>query len=187
MGWYRSPEVLLGGRLYTIAVDLWAVGCVVGEMRRRCPLFGGTSTIDMIDRIVDAIGKPTAGDIAALETPYANFVLDCLPSEPPHRPIQEVFATESPELIDFLQLCLQVSPHKRITAQEALEHPYVGSFHNPDDEPTFGRRIVLTLPDEEEFTASRYRDQLYADVIGFDRSKFLVQESLRREQEIRDG
>jgi len=185
--WYRSPEVLLGGQLYTVAVDLWAVGCVVGEMHRRSPLLGGTSTIDMIDKIVDTVGKPSAGDIAALETPYANFVLDCLPSEPPRKPIHEVFATEPPVLIDFVQLCLQVSPYKRITAQEAMEHPYVGSFHNPDDEPTFGRRIALTLPDEEEFAASRYRDQLYADVIGFDRSRFLVQESLRREREIRDG
>merc|ERR1719287_306086 len=30
--WYRAPEILLGATLYSVPVDLWSIGCVMGEM-----------------------------------------------------------------------------------------------------------------------------------------------------------
>lgn len=37
--WYRAPELLYGSRNYTPAVDLWAVGCIMGELINKNPLF----------------------------------------------------------------------------------------------------------------------------------------------------
>ena len=44
--WYRAPEILLGSQKYTKAVDMWCVGCIVGEMFTKRPLFPGESTIN---------------------------------------------------------------------------------------------------------------------------------------------
>ena len=39
--WYRAPEVLLGSNVYTVAIDNWAVGCVLGDLLRNKPLIPG--------------------------------------------------------------------------------------------------------------------------------------------------
>jgi cyclin-dependent kinase len=49
--WYRSPEILLGGRQYSTGVDMWSVGAIFAEMCTRKPLFPGDSEIDEIFKI----------------------------------------------------------------------------------------------------------------------------------------
>ena len=49
--WYRSPEILLGGKHYAPAVDMWSVGCIFAEMVTRKPLFPGDSEIDELFKI----------------------------------------------------------------------------------------------------------------------------------------
>jgi serine/threonine protein kinase len=44
--WYRAPELLYGARRYTEGVDLWAVGCILGELLNSSPLFPGENDID---------------------------------------------------------------------------------------------------------------------------------------------
>ena len=56
--WYRPPEVLLGSRQYSTAVDMWSVGCIFAEMSNRTPLFPGDSEIDEIFRIFRTMGTP---------------------------------------------------------------------------------------------------------------------------------
>jgi len=49
--WYRAPEILLGGKLYSTPVDVWSMGCIFAEMVTRRPLFQGDSEIDQLYRI----------------------------------------------------------------------------------------------------------------------------------------
>ena len=49
--WYRAPEVLLGSRHYSTAIDMWSVGCIFAEMAMKQPLFPGDSEIDEIFKI----------------------------------------------------------------------------------------------------------------------------------------
>jgi len=46
--WYRSPELLLGVHSYGPEVDMWAIGCLIGEMATGDPLFPGDSEIDCL-------------------------------------------------------------------------------------------------------------------------------------------
>ncbi|CAN0067248.1 unnamed protein product, partial [Choristocarpus tenellus] len=46
--WYRAPEILLGSPRYTKGVDIWAVGCILGEMLSGRPTFPGTSTMNQV-------------------------------------------------------------------------------------------------------------------------------------------
>ena len=56
--WYRSPELLLGATEYTIAVDMWSVGCIFFEMVVMQALFPGDTAIEMIERIFELLGTP---------------------------------------------------------------------------------------------------------------------------------
>lgn len=57
--WYRAPEVLLGSRHYSTAIDMWSVGCIMAEMvMSGQPLFPGDSEIDQIFKIFKILGTP---------------------------------------------------------------------------------------------------------------------------------
>merc|ERR550537_1583910 len=92
--WYRSPEMLLGGSRYTTACDIWALGCITGEMRLREPFIHGGCTQEMLDLMIDMFGKPTSFDIACMEAQYAPMMLEHLPPEPPRRSIDKRFIGE---------------------------------------------------------------------------------------------
>ena len=46
--WYRAPEILLGSTKYTKGVDMWSVGCILGELLGGKPMFPGTSTMNQV-------------------------------------------------------------------------------------------------------------------------------------------
>ena len=50
--WYRAPEILLGCKRYTTGVDLWSLGCILGEMLSRSPLFPGNSTLEQVSTYI---------------------------------------------------------------------------------------------------------------------------------------
>jgi len=57
--WYRAPEILLGSSQYTKAVDVWSIGCILGELVNGKAIFPGTSTLNQIERILGLLGRPT--------------------------------------------------------------------------------------------------------------------------------
>ncbi|KAI8971470.1 kinase-like domain-containing protein, partial [Mycotypha africana] len=57
--WYRAPELLLGAKEYTTAIDMWSVGCIFAELLNNEPLLPGRSEIDQLDKIFKLLGTPT--------------------------------------------------------------------------------------------------------------------------------
>lgn len=55
--WYRAPELLLGSSHYGKEVDMWAVGCIMGELIDGQPLFPGDSDIDQLFVIQKLLGE----------------------------------------------------------------------------------------------------------------------------------
>lgn len=55
--WYRPPELLFGCTSQTTAIDMWATGCILGELLAHKPLLPGLSEISQIDMIVDLLGE----------------------------------------------------------------------------------------------------------------------------------
>ncbi|KAF4743004.1 hypothetical protein FOZ62_032303 [Perkinsus olseni] len=162
--WYRAPEILLGSTSYTKGVDMWSVGCILGELISGKPIFPGTSTMNQLDRIMEVTGRPTPSDIEGMQSPFAATMLESLPATRP-RPLTEMFPSASVEALDLLRLCLQFNPGKRISATEALKHPYVVQFHNPDEEPSCPSVIRIPIDDNTRLTVSDYRDRLYSEVM----------------------
>ena len=57
--WYRAPEILLGSTKYTKSVDMWSVGCILGELIIGKSIFPGVSTLNQIERVLELTGKPS--------------------------------------------------------------------------------------------------------------------------------
>lgn len=61
--WYRAPEILLGSTKYAKAVDMWSIGCIIGELITNRAIFPGNSTLNQIEKVLELIGKPSESDI----------------------------------------------------------------------------------------------------------------------------
>ena len=73
--WYRAPEILMGSQRYTKAVDMWSVGCIVGEMMVGKALFPGNSTLNQIEWVINLIGRPNSSDFEAMSAPQAQHII----------------------------------------------------------------------------------------------------------------
>ncbi|KAI0322960.1 kinase-like domain-containing protein [Amylostereum chailletii] len=120
--WYRPPELLLGSRNYGGEIDIWGIGCVLGEMFHRHPILPGTSDLDQLEKIWQMCGTPN-------QQSWPNF--DTLPGCEGVRRftyyakrLSAVFETLGEETLDLLDKLLTCNPSERITATEALSHDY---------------------------------------------------------------
>eukprot|EP01100_Stratorugosa_tubuloviscum_P012934 TRINITY_DN628_c1_g2_i1.p1 TRINITY_DN628_c1_g2~~TRINITY_DN628_c1_g2_i1.p1 ORF type:complete len:410 (+),score=208.23 TRINITY_DN628_c1_g2_i1:115-1344(+) len=162
--WYRAPEILLGSTRYTKGVDIWSIGCILGELLGGKPSFPGTSTMNQLDRIIEITGRPSGEDIEAIKSPFAAAMLESLPPSAP-KSLSDLYPQASPEALDLLNKMLQFNPEKRITAEQSLEHPYVAQFHEPENEPSCQGEILITLDDDQKLNINDYRNKLYQDII----------------------
>ncbi|GMI39842.1 hypothetical protein TrCOL_g3205 [Triparma columacea] len=55
--YYRAPELLLGITSYTAAVDVWSIGCILGELVSRRPLFPGSNYVEQMNMVLGVVGK----------------------------------------------------------------------------------------------------------------------------------
>lgn len=61
--YYRAPEILMGARHYSAAVDLWSVGCIFGELLGRRILFQAQSPVQQLELITELLGTPSLDDM----------------------------------------------------------------------------------------------------------------------------
>merc|ERR1719414_1473703 len=120
--------------------------------------------MNQLDRIMEVTGRPTPEDIEAIKSPFASTMLESLPVSRP-RPLNEMFPTAGTEALDLLRICMQFNPNKRPSAKEAVRHPYVVQFHNPEDEFDCDRVIRIPIDDNTKLTVQDYRERLYNEVL----------------------
>ena len=161
--WYRAPEILLGSTCYMKAVDIWSVGCILGEMLSGKPIFPGSSTMNQLDKILEVTGKPSKEDVDAIQSPFATTMLDSLPP-PRTKDLTQIFPQAEPEAIDLIKKCLQFNPTKRPSAAEILKHPYVAKFHDEKNEVKAPKPITIPVQDNKKYTNNEYREMLYKEI-----------------------
>mmetsp|Transcript_12478 Transcript_12478/g.35046 ORF Transcript_12478/g.35046 Transcript_12478/m.35046 type:complete len:315 (-) Transcript_12478:369-1313(-) len=118
--WYRSPEVLLGGTHYSTPVDMWSVGCIFAEMVRKAPLFPGDSEFQQLLHIFKILGTPSE----RLWPGVSKFRDWHEYPQWQRQDLSKLFSDLEPAGIDLIQQMLQYNNSKRISAKEALNHPY---------------------------------------------------------------
>ncbi|CAK7327402.1 unnamed protein product [Dovyalis caffra] len=143
--WYRAPELLLGAKQYSTAIDMWSLGCIMAELLSKEPLFNGKTEVDQLDKIFRILGTPNETiwpGFSKLPGVKVNFV------KHQYNLLRKKFPatsfTGSPVLsdsgFDLLNKLLTYDPEKRITAEDALNHDWFREVPLPkskDFMPTF--------------------------------------------------
>jgi len=123
--WYRAPEILMGVTRYSHAVDTWSVGCVFAEMVLGRPLFTGSSEIDQLFQLFSTLGTPTEENWPGFTgLPNYGFAFPNWPGKPMERIIPSVDLCDLGR--DLLRKLLRYNPEERMTAEQALSHPFFG-------------------------------------------------------------
>jgi cyclin-dependent kinase 8/11 len=153
--WYRAPELLLGAKHYTKAIDLWAIGCIFAELITSKPLFQGVEKerkgddrnpfqADQVDKIFRILGKPHPSSWPGVAE------LPCWSEAQNWQEYPNILGTKIPALphgspgYDLLSKLLEYDPAKRITASEALQH----EFFKADPVP---QRVAFVDPNVDPY------------------------------------
>ncbi|XP_053061350.1 cyclin-dependent kinase 20 isoform X2 [Acinonyx jubatus] len=114
--WYRAPELLYGARQYDQGVDLWAVGCILGELLNGSPLFPGENDIEQLCCVLRILGTPSP-QVWPEITDLPDYNKISFKEQAPV-PLEEVLPDASPQALDLLGLFLLYPPRQRISASQ---------------------------------------------------------------------
>nr|ARJ54259.1 p38 protein [Aurelia aurita] len=145
--WYRAPEIMLNWMHYNQTVDVWSVGCIMAELLTSKVLFPGGDHIDQLTKIMQLVGKPSPESLAKITSESAKNYIKSMPDYR-KRPFSEIFIGANPQAIELLEKMLVLDPDERITSADAIKHPYLAKYHDPDDEPT-GEPFIDTYENAE--------------------------------------
>ncbi|KAG1682996.1 Serine/threonine-protein kinase ICK [Nymphon striatum] len=118
--WYRAPEILLRAKNYNAPIDIWAVGCIMGELYTLRPMFPGNSEIDMIFQVCSVLGTPDQK-----QWPEGYHLASLMNFKFPQfsaTPLRSVVQNASPEAINLLNDMLKWNPSKRPSSQQRGRH-----------------------------------------------------------------
>lgn len=183
--WYRAPELLLGTRHYTKAIDIWAIGCIFAELLTYEPIFHcrqediKTSTPyhkEQLERIFRVMGYPP--DDAWLDMKkmpeYHQLMRDSINKKTYGKYTLEGYLEEKKFKMDdrelsLLRRLLTMDPIKRLSASEALDDPYFKEGEKPNDD-VFGN-LPIPYPKREFISDEDTEDkQTGAGVVGTDKN-----------------
>jgi len=120
--WYRAPELLLNHKTVSKAIDMWSVGCIMAELLGKGVLFKGSSPINQVEKIIQVLGSQEIENVKG--SPQGLEFLSGLPKYK-QQSLHKLFPNASADAIDLLEGLLQFNPEKRISAIEALRHPFL--------------------------------------------------------------
>lgn len=125
--WYRAPEIMLL-KCYDSSADVWSVGCIFAELLGKKVLFPGKDYQSQIPIIVSKMG-PIPASITNLipNIKTREYVAKLPTSSPPNWP--KMYPEAPPEALDLLSKMLEYDPAKRISASEALSHPFLSIYY----------------------------------------------------------
>ena len=179
---YRAPELfcstsMSGTCSYTGAVDIWALGCIFAEMLQ--PVTAGKPLFDLnddsgaqlqqLEKIVEVIPKPSPDDtLEFIEDEDRDFFREHFGNEAPKTPLRTLAFGAEDDAVDLLEKMLTFNPYKRITAAEALAHPY---FQDLAAEHHGGiNNETIEDIDEEEIKSQsiqQLRHSIYEEIMFF--------------------
>ncbi|XP_048770800.1 cyclin-dependent kinase 8-like isoform X3 [Ostrea edulis] len=180
--WYRAPELLLGARHYTKAIDIWAIGCIFAELLTYEPIFhcrqediktSNPYHHDQLDRIFNVMGFPLEKDWEDIRKmpEHSTLTKDFKRSNYLNCTLVKYMEKHKikadSKQFHLLQKLLTMDPTKRITSDYAMKDPYFTEEPHPSQDIFEGKPIpypkreFLTDEDDDKADtgASKANDQ----------------------------
>lgn len=151
---YRAPELMLGATEYTTSIDIWSMGCVLGELLLGKPLFAGDTSVDQLVKIIQILGTPSRSQMKSMNPNYTEFRFpDVRPKD-----WSSVFSAGNnsnvtDDALDLLDLLLKYEPGERLAAYESLGH----RFFDPLRQQGFQTPEGNSFPSIFDFTEDEIR------------------------------
>eukprot|EP00347_Sterkiella_histriomuscorum_P012560 403368100 len=131
---YRAPEIMMGIK-YTPAIDMWSLGCILYELYVGYPIFAGEDEKEQIQCIMEVKGAPPRSMIVMASRRKIFFDDDYSPlvtanskgkvRKPNSKSLEKLMNCEDPTFVDFLDKTLEWKPEKRLTPEQAFQHPWI--------------------------------------------------------------
>ena len=125
--WYRAPELLVGDTQYGPPVDVWAIGCVFGELLSGNAIWPGRSDVDQLYLMKKTLGDliPRHIDIFRSNQFFRGINI---PECDRREPLEAKYGNASASALEFLRGCLVMEPSHRLKCDELMEHEYFDGF-----------------------------------------------------------
>lgn len=149
--WYRAPEVLYQDPSASFPLDVWSAGCVFGEILSGRELFCGHDSLSQITMIYKLCGADLTGWPGVQQLKPFQLLRPKTAYTPQFR---TRFPRIGPLELDLLTRLLCINPHKRITAEAALQHPYFTQGGLPPPDPSTLPAITVESAHEMEVIAA---------------------------------
>ncbi|XP_065881894.1 mitogen-activated protein kinase homolog NTF3 [Euphorbia lathyris] len=162
--WYRGPELLLCCDNYGTSIDVWSVGCIFAELLGRKPIFPGTECLNQLKLIINILGKQKEEDLEFIDNNKAKKYIRTLPYSP-GIPFSRLYPNAHPLAIDLLSKMLIFDPSKRITVDEALQHPYMSSLYDPNNNPP--AQVPIDLDIDEDLGEAMIREMMWTEILHY--------------------
>lgn len=155
---YLSPEAVhLSPDCYDARMlDMWALGCLLCELSTGQRLFVGKDKLSHLSNCCQLLGRPSVGLIDPTKQTPSFVPLLTSPYTPTTPP--------NPLLVDLVQKLLVYEPQARLTAREAICHPYFAEFHDPGDEPDAACVFEQEGLQAKELTANQWQQLIIQEV-----------------------
>lgn len=176
--YYRAPEVILGMG-YQENVDIWSVGCIMGEIIRGRVLFPGNDHIDQWNRIVEQLGTPIQEFMSRLQSTVRNYV----ENRPRH--VGYSFEILFPDVLfpsvpsvqsglnasqarDLLSKMLVIDPERRISVDGALNHPYIRIWREESEVNAPAPKTYDESFEQQDRSVEQWKDLIYSEVKSYE-------------------
>ena len=127
--WYRGPELLFGGTTYSMALDMWAVGCIFCEMLNNKPLLPGKSEVNQIELIVNLLGTPNESIWPGFSS--LPIIKQVTLKNQPYNNLKQKYHWLSEAGYKLMNELLTYNPERRISAKRAQRSVYFREKPHP--------------------------------------------------------
>ncbi|KAF9530353.1 kinase-like domain-containing protein [Crepidotus variabilis] len=155
--WYRAPEIMLAYRKYNTAIDIWSIGCILGELLLGAPLFKGKD-----------YGTPDSNVIRKIGSPKAQAYVRSLPIKKVV-PFIKLMPKADEQALELLEKMLCFDPAVRVNVGQALEHPWLSAYHDPIDEPDCPVKFDQWRQIETLETMDEFREAIWKEIEDYRR------------------